>query len=415
MKFKDMASLALETLRHRSLRSWLAILGIVIGVAAIITLVSISFGLSANISSRLSGLGANIITISPGGERAGRIGGFPVFGGFGGAEGPPSSGFLNRQSNQITFTEADSLRTVPGVDSLDAQLEQRARVEYGSQNSSLSIIGTEPLQFGKSVGVGLYEGRYLSTSDQYSAVIGFSVANRTFNDTDIINKQIRINNVTFRIVGLLNPAGSSFGSPDSNVYIPQRIAKVLFNQTKAVSQLVITSADGYDTTDVANSLTDELDSLHRLQAGQEDFRVTTAVSLQSTVSSITDTLTLFLGGIASVALVVGGIGVANTMFMSVLEQTRYIGILKALGLSNRGVLTLFLLEASIIGFVGGVLGVLLSFVVSKILSDFGVSSLVTPELVLFGIGFSAVVGVVSGLVPARNASSVPPVEALRYE
>jgi putative ABC transport system permease protein len=413
MRFVDMVVLAVDTLKHRSLRSWLAILGIVIGVAAVITLISISFGLSANITSRLSSIGVNIITISPGGMRAGRMGGIPMIGIWGG--GPPPSGFQQRESNAITFAEADALRLVPGVDALDARIEKRARVEYGNQNTSLSIIGTEPLQFSKTIGVGLYDGRYLSTSDQYSAVLGFSVANRTFNDLNMINKQIKIDGVAFRVVGILQPAGSSFGSADNNIYIPQRIAKSMFNQTKTLSQLVVVAADGYDTNEVADTLTAELRSLHNVAEGQEDFTVTTASSLQSTVSSITDTLTLFLGGIASVALVVGGIGVANTMFMSVLEQTKYIGILKALGATNSDVLKLFLMEASVIGLVGGVLGVLLSFGVSAVLSDFGISSLITPELAVFGLVFSAAVGIIAGLVPARNAASLPPVDALRYE
>lgn len=412
MKLFDMVSLAVDALRHRSLRSWLAILGIVIGVAAIISLVSISFGLSANITSRLSGIGANVITISPGGMRAERMMGI-AFIRMGG--GPPPSGFQQREANTITFAEADALRTLPGVDALDARIEKRSRVEYGNQNASLSIIGTEPLGFSKTAGVGLYDGRYLSTSDQYSAVIGFSVANRTFNDLNMVNKQIKIDGVAFRVVGILQPAGSTFGSVDSSVFIPQRIAKSMFNQTKVVSQIVVVTEDGYDTGEVADNIAAELRSLHNVAEGQEDFTVTTASTLQSTVSSITETLTLFLGGIASVALVVGGIGVANTMFMSVLEQTKYIGILKALGATNKDVLKLFLLEASIIGVVGGVLGVLLSFGVSAALNDFGVSSLITLDLVVLGVVFSGLVGIVAGLIPARNAASLPPVDALRYE
>ena len=413
MKFIDMLSLAFDTLSHRSMRSWLAILGIVIGVAAIITLVSISLGMSQQISSRLNTLGANAITITAGGQQAQKTG---MLAGFGTDMRPPGQGFQNRETNQITFREADTLRLVPGIAALDAQVRGRASIDYASHNSSQSIIGTEPRAFEKTVGVALYNGRYLSTSDQYSTVIGFSVANKTFGSLDVINKQIKIDGIPFRVVGILQETGATMGGSDSSIYIPQRIAKDMFNQTKAVSQIVAVTDDSHDAESVALQITDQLRALHGLQDSQaNDFTVSTASSVQSTVSSITDTLTLFLGGIASVALIVGGIGVANTMFMSVLEQTRYIGILKSLGMKRNAVLKLFLLEAGIIGLVGGILGVLLSFGVSAILAGFGLPSVISIELITLGILFSTIVGVVSGLVPARNAASVPPVEALRYE
>ncbi|MCX6773534.1 MAG: ABC transporter permease [Candidatus Micrarchaeota archaeon] len=415
MNIQDLASIALDTLRHRSLRSWLAILGIIIGVAAVVTLIAISFGVSDSINSRLNTLGTNIITISPGGQSSQRSG---ILGG-GGFEfsGPPPSGFQNREESVITFSEADSLRNIPGVNSLDAQVSGRGQIEYGSKTSSSTIVGTEPREFPKNVGVNLTEGRFLESSDIYTAIIGASVANRTFGDTDPMNKQIKINNMSFRVVGVLNASGvSSFGGSDSSIYIPQKTAKTLLNQTKNVNKIVVMVADGYNTQDVANSIKSELETLHSIaDPTKDDFTVTTALSMQSTIAAMTNILTLFLGGIASVALIVGGIGTANTMFMSVLEQTRQIGVYKSLGMTGKDVMTLFILEACIIGTVGGVLGVLLSIAISSIITSFGLPVDITPALAIFGIAFSAVVGIISGLIPARNASSIPPVEALRYE
>jgi putative ABC transport system permease protein len=231
----------------------------------------------------------------------------------------------------------------------------------------------------------------------------------------MVNRQIKINGVPFRVVGILASSGASFGGADNRVFIPQKIAQTMFNQTTSVSQVVVAVAPDHDTDTVATEIEDELLYLHHVTKDQEDFTVQTATTLESTVASVTDTLSLFLGGIASISLIVGGIGVANTMFMSVLEQTRYIGLLKALGMRSRNVLLLFLFEAGIIGLVGGVFGVALSIGVSFILDSFGIPSLITIDLVLLGLGFSVLIGLISGLVPARNAASLQPIDALRYE
>ena len=417
MNLIDTATLSFNTLQHRHLRSWLAILGIVVGVAAIISLISISLGMSAQISSSMNTLGANMITISPGGQSAQRVG-LPGFGSPTGSGGSGGGGpFGSSGSSVITFREAETLGTVPGVEALDARVQSRATVAYKDKNTSLQIVGSDPQAFKDSVGVAVLYGRALSTNDQYSAVVGYSVANETFNDFDILNKQIKIDGVPFRVVGILNSSGSSsFGSSDSNIYIPQRTAKNLFNQTESVSSITVVVSADHDTETVAAALTDELRSLHRLSdTDASDFTVQTAATVQSTISSITDTLGLFLGGIASISLIVGGIGVANTMFMSVLEQTKYIGILKSLGAKNGDVLRLFMFEAGIIGLVGGVLGIALSVAVSYLLTMVGIPSALSFELVAGGLFFSVIVGLVSGIVPARNAASLQPIDALRYE
>jgi len=415
MKTLDTATLAVNALQHRNLRSWLAILGIIVGVAAIVSLISISFGMSAQISSRLNTLGSNIITISPGGQGAGRFG----IGGFAAPaaeqRGLAGGGMPNRETGKITFQEANALRSLPGVEFLDAEVQDRARVEYKDKNTSLTITGSEPEAFTATVGVDTLYGRPLSTNDQYSAVLGYSVANSTFSDLDMLNKQIKINNVSFKVVGILESSGASFGGTDSRIFIPQKIAQNMFNQTTSVSQVVVVVSSDHDTDAVAAEIEDELLSLHHVTKDQEDFTVQTATTLESAVASVTETLSIFLGGIASISLLVGGIGVANTMFMSVLEQTKYIGLLKALGMRNRNILTLFLFEAGIIGLIGGVFGVALSIVVSAILGSFGIPSVITIDLVLLGLGFSVLVGLVSGLVPARNAAYLQPIDALRYE
>jgi putative ABC transport system permease protein len=414
MKLKDIFELSLTSIRHRHLRSWLTILGIVIGVASIITLIGISIGISDQITARISTLGSNIITISPGGQQASRIGG----GTFVRPTAPPAGGGPNGRSEssspEITFREADDLRTLPGVYRLDTRINKREVMQYRDKNSSLSIVGTDPAAFKDTVGVPMLEGRFLNPSDQYSAVIGFGVANQTFNDLDILNKQVKINGVAFHVVGILNQSGG-FGGTDSDVFIPLKTAQDMFNQSTDVSQVIVVVSPDHDTNTIASEIENELIILHRVTKDTEDFTISTAATVESTVSSVTDTLGLLLGGIASISLLVGGIGVANTMFMSVLEQTRDVGVYKSIGAKNRDIIYLFLCEAAIIGFVGGFLGVVLSFVVSYILSSFGVPVAITTELVAGGLVFSVLIGIVAGIQPARNAASIPPVEALRYE
>ena len=407
----ELVQLAVNSLRHRSLRSWLAILGIVIGVASIISLISISVGLNENIQKNLSGLGANIITITSGEARAGR-----TFAGegFGGPPGGGPQGGQGGSTQQITFYEADALHRIAGVAKVDARLQKNVRVTYRDRNTSITVIGTDPSAFPDSTGIIISEGRTLGTGDLSSAVLGYSVQAETFNES-MINKQIWINGTPFRVVGVLNQSGSTFSGPDRSIFISQRAAKKLFNQTENVSSVVVLAASGYNPDTVAANITTLLQGLHHVTADSQDFTVTTASSLQSTLSSVTNTLALFLGAIASISLVVGGIGVANAMFTSVLEQTRYIGLLKSLGARNRMVMKLFIYESGVMGLVGGVLGVTLSFMGSAILETFGLPSKITPDLVLLGLGFSIILGIVSGVIPARNAASVEPVEALRYE
>jgi putative ABC transport system permease protein len=408
MNNREIAGLALNSIRYRSLRSWLAILGIVIGVASIISLISISVGLNSQIQGSLGGLGANVITITAGAPRAERFGfgaGAPPGGGGGGS---------GSQAAHITFRDADSLRTLQGVSEIDARVQGNARVSYRNKNTSVTVIGTEPAAFPASAAATISIGRGFGTSDTSSVVLGNAVATQTFNDS-MLNKQIKINGQPFRVVGILNASGSSFGGPDRDIFITQRAAKNLFNQTQYASSIVALAAAGSNPDDVAAGLTAELQQLHRVTNTTQDFTVTTASSLQSTISSITGTLGIFLGGIASISLIVGGIGVANAMFTSVLEQTKYIGLLKSLGARNTTVLKLFLFEACLVGMVGGLLGIVLSFAGSAILENFGLPSQITPDLILLGMGFSIVIGAVSGLIPARNAASIAPVEALRYE
>jgi putative ABC transport system permease protein len=416
MKLSDIVDITLTNLLHQKIRSWLTILGIVIGVASIISLISISIGMQENVSKQTGALGANQITVTPGSDRAGRM--MAAMGG-----GPPRGGSFSETGSDetaITFKEAEELASISGISALDAELSERSDVIYDSKNISLTVIGTDPDALPKVLTTGLEDGRYLSSSDRYSAVIGYRVAHEVFVDKDkeeelnLLNKQLEIGGIQFKVVGVIEESGGMQGS-DDRIYIPLETAKDLFGQDENATSLVVVAEDG-KVDAVASAIEAKLKGLHDLDADEDaDFSVITSASMQSAVSSITDTLTLFLGGIASISLIVGGIGVLNTMYMSVLEQTKTIGVLKALGARDRDIISLFLFEAATLGFIGGAVGVGLSFFGSIVLSLFSLPSVISPELVGMGLVFSIVVGIVAGIVPARNAAQISPVECLRYE
>lgn len=423
MKTLDAAEYAYLNLRARKLRSWLTILGIIIGVASIVTLISLANGVNQQVTSRLSGLGDNIIQITPGGTQAVRTGG--TFGFAGGSGGPPGGGrtfavggFSRDDQQPLTFNDADELKRLDGVAYADARISLRGTASLKGRNASVSLTGVDPAAFRAMSSTPLAQGRALSPSDRYAAVLGFRIYNSTFANQDLLNRQIQITiNGTayaFRVVGFLEPTSGSFSVSDNAVYLPISVAKSLSPDADP-TQIFLMTTPGTRTDDVAARAELRLLDLHKKTLDTEDFTIITAATIQSTVSQVTDLLTLFLGGIAAISLIVGGIGVANTMFMSVLERTREVGTLKALGMRDNEITLLFLFEAAAIGLVGGVIGVILSFGLSAILSILGVPTLITVDLVLLGLFFSAIVGVVSGIVPARNAARLQPVEALRYE
>ena len=422
MKVLDLIEIAVTNIRQRSLRSWLTIIGIVLGVASIITLISVSIGVSQQINSRINTLGSNIISVVPGGQSAQRMGGglaMPALGGGNFRQRDTVTSqrntLVSRESGKITFSEADELKKIEGVYKLDTQISGRLSISYKDKNYSTNVIGTDPEAFQYVMNTPLYSGRFLNPSNQYSAVIGFNVANRTFNDLNMLNRQIKIKGITFKIVGILNVSGSSMSSSDGNVYIPLKIAKNLLGENDYVSQITIITVDGKSSDDVAPLIEQKLIDLHRVTVDTEDFQIITAATLQAAVQGIADTMALFLGGIGSISLIVGAIGVANTMFMSVLERTREIGIMKAIGANNGTIIGIFLLESGIIGMLGGMIGISIAYLVSLLLTSMSVPSVITVELTLLGLGFSFLVGIVAGYFPARNAAAVPPMEALRYE
>ena len=269
-------------------------------------------------------------------------------------------------------------------------------------------------------------GRDLTAGDANSIVIGYRVANNYFNRPITINSMVAIESRAYRVVGIL----ASGSGDDGSVIMPLAEARLVAGSftNDQLSSISLKVVDVTLLTETVTAIEERLLVTRHLLASNKDFTVTATQSLRDSISSVTSTLTTFLAGIAAISLLVGAIGIANTMFMAVLERTRQIGVLKALGATRGEVTRMFIIEAAVLGFTGGALGLLLSFLITMALSEFGVAfSLpigprnggasidITPQLAAFALLFSAIIGMIAGYVPARQAASLKPFEALRYE
>jgi putative ABC transport system permease protein len=424
MKFGDIVRFSLSNLMHRGLRSWLTIFGIVIGVAAVVAIISVGTGTQQAISSQLGGLGANIITISPGSGRAFE---------FGGPEGEGQRATTTTTKSQnLTVKDVQIIKSVSGVQYVDGIVSGRVSVVYLAQTITLSVQGVDPLTWEKMTTSQLASGRYLNQGDQNAIVIGYSIANNVFKQKLLINTQINVGGSPFKVVGIMQQSGG-FGGTDNQIIMPISAAWNIVNSTlvNQFSSIQVQVSDASLVNATSTAIDQKLMVERHVSASTKDYSISSSQSLQSTISSVTNTLSLFLTGIAAISLLVGAIGIANTMFMSVIERTRQIGVLKALGTTNLEVTLLYLTESSIMGLIGGMLGVFLGFIASGTVSELGLRiiaagggrgaagigtlTVITPDLILFSIGFSVLIGALSGLLPARRAASLQPVEALRYE
>jgi putative ABC transport system permease protein len=419
LKNKDIVLFSIHSLGRRKLRSWLTVLGVVIGVAAVVALVSIAGGAQRGISQQMGSFGADIITISPGVSRAG--GGFQM----GGGE-PPEGGLFRGgdQSESALFeTDVKAVKSVSGVLYVDGIVAGRATAIFQSKNSSVSVEGVDTTSWGLMETTQTDSGRYLASGDDNAVVLGYRVANDIFPKIGLNSGLIlkyENSSATFRVVGILKQSGQT----DGNVFIPKQQAKNLLDLDQdKVSSITVKAASQTEVETVAAKINATLLITHHVTEAKKDFTITTLQSMQASMSSVSNTMVMFIGGIAAISLVVGGIGIANTLFMSVIERTREIGILKALGASNSDIMKLFLVEAGFIGLAGGAIGALFGVIASGIISEIGLRIMgltggggyVSIDLIVFVLLFSFFVGIASGIFPARMASKLQPTEALRYE
>jgi putative ABC transport system permease protein len=391
------------------LRSFLTMLGIVIGVAAVITLMSIGKGTTANILSNIQRMGANLITISPGSFTSG---------------GVRSAGGATRT---LTVEDADAIaQQVSNISAISPVYNSNMQLVVGGQNTNAQVSGVNPQYF--QITNNTFSNGSDFTNDDYQQgarymVIGSNVAQTLFGDTDPIGQQIRMGNIIVRVIGVLTSKGAGFGSPDDAAYIPLTVMQQAVAQPRTaqggiiVSSISLTVTDANKSTQVVDDITALLRTRHNLAStADNDFRIQSMEDIANTLTQTTGQLTLLLGAVAAISLLVGGIGVMNIMLVSVLERTREIGIRKALGAREKDIWVQFLVEAALLCFTGGIIGVIIGWGISTILNSMQImTTVVTADIIVMAVSVSVGIGLFFGFYPAWNASRLNPIEALRSE
>lgn len=415
MRNSTYLKMGLNMLLHSKLRSWLTIIGIVIGIGSVVGILSLGDAMQEQVQSRLAEMDLTKITISPGYTKASSN-----------MHGPPGMGGGGGATTDVKLTDDDikALRGLDGIQYIAGQISGSEPVIYAAQNATLSITGVDPQVWKYMTTLKTQSGRLLEPSDKYVAVIGSGVASGVYDQDIGINQIMTINGKAVRVVGILAEEG---GGGDRSIYMPiDGAVNLLDDAEKDVYDTISVKAKSEDLVDgLTEDIVDKLMiSRHIIQEEDRDFSVTASKSMAESVTEMTSSMTLFLGAIAAVSLLVGAVGIANTMFTSVLEKTKEIGTMKAIGAKNRDILMIFLFNSAMVGLVGGVLGVMLGAFISTLFPMIGVTLMrgggtssisLSPDLMAFGLILAVMIGVISGVVPAYRASKLKPVDALRYE
>jgi putative ABC transport system permease protein len=401
---------ALQSLNANKLRSLLTILGIVIGVASVIALLSIGESAGDSITGEIESIGTNVIYILSGND---------------------SDDVTNPKD--LTLQDAEALtnsRRAPEVAYVAPVISGGSEISYGAEGRETSISGVTPdYQFVQNITMA--EGDFISEAqvEGRSAVVvlGPEIAqNLLGRSSGIIGSAVRIGGYPFRVIGVTEAkGGSAFNNPDNNVYIPISTAQTRLphgDSPNAVQFILASVAQAEDANQAIQQITDVLRSTHRIPPrSPNDFTILNQQDFLAVAASITNVLTIFLGGIGAISLLVGGIGIMNIMLVSVTERTREIGLRKALGARKKDILLQFLTESVLLSMIGGLLGIALGWAIALVVSQIAMQSgtpleiIVTANSVLLATLFSAAVGIFFGYYPANRAASLAPVEALRYE
>jgi len=391
----DYFLLAVNNILHRKLRSWLTIIGIIIGVAAIISLITISRGLENSIKDQFESFGANRILISAKGF-----------------QGPGTN------SQGLTIKDVDTVKKVFGIKYVAPALFRQTEVNHNKE-VGFTLVGAIPADdyekvFGDS-GIKVKQGRIIGKNDKFNAVIGARAAREMFSKELRLGNKIEINKKKFKIIGIWEETGNA--ETDNRVSIPLETFREIFNEEERIDTMIVQVKSDTDIPNLQKKIEKELES----KRGDTNFQVLTASQIVEQINEVLGIIQVVLVGIATISLIVGAIGIMNSMYTSILERTKDIGVMKAIGAKNLDILKIFLIESGLMGFVGGIfgtsLGTIVAFIVGKIALQSGFLLKIKVEigLLLFGLFFAFLIGMLSGFLPAYQASKLKPVDALRYE
>ena len=403
MKIADLIHETYSGLTSNKIRSGLTILGIVIGIASVIAMVSIGQGAQGTIQSSIEGLGSNLLTVTPGVVQPGR-------------------GFVSAgrgTSETLKNSDGDAIKAIDGVAAVSKELQRRFQIiSQVGNNTNSTVIGATP-DYAVVRNISVDFGSFITDSHDRSlarvAVIGPTAAQDLFADTDPIGKTIRINRLNFRVIGVLkSKGGSGFFNQDDTVIVPLSTMQKILTGSEFVSTLSVSVATKEAMTTVQDEIISLIESRHHVST--PDFSVISQADILGTLTQVTTTFTIFLGSVAGISLLVGGIGIMNMMLTAVTERTREIGLRKAIGARAKDIAFQFLAEAVMLTFLGGVIGVALGWAAAFVVSQFaGITTSVSLTSILLAFGVSAGIGIMFGYYPARRASGLNPIEALRYE
>jgi putative ABC transport system permease protein len=405
MRYFVILKAAFRALRRNKLRTTLTMLGIIIGVGAVIAMVGIGNGAKAQVQSRIAALGQNVIMVFSGSVNRGG-----VFSGFGGAG---------------TLTVEDALamaKEVPGASAVSPEVRSSAQIVAGNNNWNTSVMG-EGVDYLTIRQWDIADGAMFTDADVRSAakvcILGKTTADKLFPDEDPVGKTIRVKNVPVKVLGVLKAKGASMmgSDQDDTVIVPYTTGMKRFAGVTMLRSINVQAATAEQMTEVQNGIAELLRQRHRIQPGRDDdFLMRNQQEIAEAMSATTEVMTALLAAIASVSLLVGGIGIMNIMLVSVTERTREIGIRMAVGARGHDILLQFLIEAVALSSTGGLLGILLGVGGARLITMIKQwPTLVSPQSIIIAFAFSAVVGVFFGFYPARKASQLDPIDALRYE
>ncbi|MDP1714056.1 MAG: ABC transporter permease [Anaerolineales bacterium] len=418
MSFTQAVFEALESLNGNKMRSGLTVLGIVIGVAAVIAMLAVGNGAQASITGSISSIGTNLLFVFSGPP----------------PNGPPGPGDQRSGNNERPLTLADAAAiadpfAAPSVESAAPAIQGNGTITFAGENSTTTISGVTPA-YSLVRNLELAEGEFINEEHMNGVmsvvVLGPETAEAIFGHADgVVGETIRIEGQPFRVIGVLvAKGGGAFGSEDNAAYIPFSTAqaRLIKRASRDEIDVLFVQATSAESVPLAvDEISNILRQRHRTPIGVDDFTIFTQQDFLSTFATITGVLTIFLGGIAGISLLVGGIGIMNIMLVSVTERTREIGLRKALGARKRDILLQFLTESSLLSLIGGIIGImfgwLIAFVVGQVAAATGnnFTPIVGTDAILLSTSFSAIIGLFFGIYPASRAANLEPVEALRYE
>lgn len=402
--YKESFLMAWASLIANKMRSILTMLGIIIGVAAVIALVSIGNGVKQDIQNSISSLGSNLLMVMPGAPRTPGV--------------RPSAGSMK----SLKVSDYEAISKLDGVKAASPMTNGSYVVIYQNKNWTTSVSGVS-YNYLDVNNWSMKSGRFLSEKNVQNrervAVVGKTVVKNLFGDEDPVGAEIRVKNIPFRIIGVLNSKGSGAmgNDQDDMVVIPYTTA---MERVEGVDYLRMIYVVGKDENGI-DRLQSDIENLLRVRHGikdtnLDDFNIQNMNSIMETMEETTGTLTLFLGAVAAISLVVGGIGIMNIMLVSVTERTREIGVRKALGATYSVIVTQFLIEAVVISLMGGIIGIILGIGSSKLIGmASGMSTVISVLTIVMSFAFSMAIGLIFGIYPARKAAKLNPIDALHYE